>query len=151
MKKTTVKVLAMATILGLTAAGCQKENVYEPVESGQEVTKVCMMSYCVDGEWHESFVNGEEAYREFIARMVALAREGHKVNFREGGKSLQSVASKERVVYTTTSEADATKWCLQMAHDGYEVTLEYDVETGVYTCTAVKDSPIQQTPQGTRR
>ena len=29
MKKTTVKVLAMATILGLTAAGCQKENLVE--------------------------------------------------------------------------------------------------------------------------
>ena len=29
MKKTTVKVLAMATILGLTAVSCQKENLVE--------------------------------------------------------------------------------------------------------------------------
>ena len=36
MKKTTVKVLAMATILGLTAAGCQKENL---VENPGEINK----------------------------------------------------------------------------------------------------------------
>ena len=138
MKKTTVKVLAMATILGLTTASCQKENIYEPVANGQEVTKVCMMSYCVDGKWYQSPVNSEEAYSEFVARMAALAREGHRVNFREGGRFLQSAASKEKVTYTTTSEADAIKWCIKMAHDGYEVTIEFDEGTGVYTCTATK-------------
>ena len=36
MKKTTVKVLAMATILGLTAAGCQKENLVENPRGNQQ-------------------------------------------------------------------------------------------------------------------
>lgn len=139
MKKTTVKVLAVVAALGLTAAGCQKENVYETVDCGQEVTKVCKMSYCIDGEWHECSVNGDAAYREFIARMVALAKEGHKVSFREGGKALRQSASKKTVVYTTTSQTDADKWCIKMANQGYEVTVEYDETTGIYTCTAIND------------
>ena len=139
MKKTTVKVLAVVAALSLTAAGCQKENIYEPAENGQEVTKVCMMSYCVDGEWYQSPINGDAAYSEFIARMAALAREGHKVSFREGGKTLRHAAAKEKVVYTTMSGSEAEEWCLKMVQAGYEVTIEFDVETGIYTCTAVKD------------
>ena len=70
--------------------------------------------------------------------MLALAEEGHRVSFRNENASSQDALTKEVITYTTNDHDDAYTWAEKKLNEGYEVTVEYDRETGKYTCTAIK-------------
>ena len=46
--------------------------------------------------------------------------------------------TREQVTFTTTSKEKALKWCAEREAEGYTVRMEYNEETGIYTCTAIK-------------
>ena len=45
---------------------------------------------------------------------------------------------KETIKYTTTNKDDAIKWSQNKIIEGYAVTVNYDEETGEYTCIATR-------------
>ena len=135
MKK-TIKTVALIAVLGLGAAGCQKEQETVLPDPSAEQTTIYTVSYVVDGVVQETTLYGEQAWTDFLLGMFALAREGHFVCI--NGDNVNATAAKETVVHTTQSEEDALNWSKQKIREGYVVNISYNPRTGVYTCTAVR-------------
>lgn len=133
----TIRTVAVFAVLSMMAVSCQKEQVIDPQINVTEATAMYTIHYTVDGVLYTTIINDETTWHQFLLRMFALAREGHRVTFRDSSQSGVSV-SKEVVTYTTTSEDDAIEWASKMIADGYSVDIEYDKRTGIYTCTAIK-------------
>ena len=135
MKRTIIAV-ALFAVLGTLATSCQKETLTElsPVTAQAETY---LITYSVDGVSMQTRLNGDEALRDFLHRLTALAREGHKVTVRNGN-TVSQASTKEVITYHTTSEDDANEWAAKMIIDGYEVEINYDEKTGEFICTAIK-------------
>lgn len=137
MKNKTIYV-AMLTTLGLMATGCQKEMVENLPNQTSVSISAYTVEYSINGETFRTVLQSEEEYDALLLRLVALAREGYTVQVRNGNTIRQGNASKEVVTYTTSDSDDAKRWTKKMMNEGYEVTVTYDDETGIYTCIAIK-------------
>jgi hypothetical protein len=136
MKK-IIRTLAFIMALNLTMVSCQKEQEINPQWMTPEYCNTETVSYFIDGVQHVTVLSNAEEWRAFLDRLFALAEEGYTVSFRSSTYS--SVKSNREVVtYTTIDKEDAKKWAKQKEADGYDVSIEYNVETGIYTCIAVK-------------
>ena len=134
MKK-QIKTLAIFIALSMVAASCQKEEVLLPIPVGQETT-ANIANYTVDGKTFQAPINSDQDWSEFLYRMLALAEEGHTVTISSRVSATSS--TKEIVTYTTTSKPDAYNWADNMIAQGYDVTVHFDNNTGIFTCIAVK-------------
>ena len=134
MKK-QIKTLAIFIALSMVAASCQKEEVLLPIPVGQETT-ANNVNYTVDGKTFQAPINSDQDWSEFLYRMLALAEEGHTVTISSRVSATSS--TKEIVTYTTTSKPDAHAWADNMTAQGYDVTVHFDNNTGIFTCIAVK-------------
>lgn len=136
MKK-IIKPIAIFLAFSMTAVSCQKEITTIPTTGNAITNTETMVYYTSNGESGSTNLPDDDAWDAFLDRMMALAREGNSVSFSGHQVTGQSL-SKESVVYTTTSEDDAKRWSKEMVLQGYEVTVDYDKTTGIYTCIAVK-------------
>ena len=134
----TLTTIELFAVLGTLAVSCQKENIIDETNIVAENDTVYKVSYTVDGVTHQLTLVGDEAWHDFLNRMVALAEEGHEVSFRNEEASLRAVSTKEKVTYTTTNQDEALVWSEMMIKDGYTVTISYDKASGIYTCIAIK-------------
>lgn len=118
-----IKKAVLLCLLGITAASCQKGNVLDmPVN----------VTYTIDGETHYA-----SSGNNLFMWLATMAREGYEITVFPNGYTLGN-PTKEKVIFTTTSDKEAAAWAQQMHDEGYTVTITYDKTTGVYTCTAVK-------------
>ena len=97
-----------------------------------------MVSYAVDGVTQIVILHGDNAWEDFVLRMIALAEEGHVVRVYSGNYASRTMAAKERLEYKTTNKMDAAEWTLQKINEGYDVEVTYNSQTGEYTCVATK-------------
>lgn len=134
----TLTTIALFTMLGTFAVSCQKENIIDETPIIGENNTMFTVSYSVDGTTHQIRLVGEDALYAFLNRMMALAEEGHKVSFRYEEAASRVVSTKEKVTYTTTNQDEALAWSVKMIKKGYSVTIDYDKESGIYTCVAIK-------------
>lgn len=134
----TFTTIALFAVLGSLAVSCQKENIIDETNIVAENGTVYKVSYTVDGVTQQLTLVGDEAWHDFLNRMVALAEEGHEVTFRNEEAASRIVSTKETVTYTTPNHDDAIKWAAKMADDGYTVTIIFDEENKVYNCYAIK-------------
>ncbi len=137
MKKTLISI-ALLTVLSTLAVSCQKDDNFNLTQIEAEQASVFKVSYSIDGITYQKTIYGEDAWRDFLNHMLALAEEGHRVSFRNENASSQVSSTKETITYTTTNHDDAYEWAEKKVHEGYDVTIEYDKRTGIYTCTAIK-------------
>lgn len=56
----------------------------------------------------------------------------------ENNQNTNEEATREHVTFTTTSKEKALKWCADREAEGYTVRMEYNEETGIFTCTAIR-------------
>ncbi len=133
--KINFKKFALIAVLGLTATGCQKENVL-PLSGSDQTMETIQVVYSINGEVFQTTLS-ESEWDAFLERMMALAREGYEVSFSKNRSSLTS-QSKEIVTFVTTSEQKAHAWSNEMLNQGYEVTISYNHKTGEYTCIATR-------------
>lgn len=134
----TFTTIALFAVLGTLAVSCQKENIIDETNIVAENGSVYKVSYTVDGVTQQLTLVGDEAWHDFLNRMVALAEEGHEVTFRNEEAASRVVSSKETVTYTTPNHDDAINWAAKMLDDGYTVTIIFDEENKVYNCYAIK-------------
>ena len=127
--------LFLLAAMALCLASCTKENVTISTQDGAATSSV---TYLVGGQRYYSNPQTEEEWLAFIDRMLAMAEEGYVVCFERTGYNQQSCASKETVTFTTNKYEEAKEWAYQMALDGYEVTIEFNQQTGEYTCIATR-------------
>lgn len=137
MKKTIVT-FALVAVLGSLAVSCQKENIVDQTSIVAENGSIYKVRYSIDGTTHHFTIVGYDAWHDFLNWMLALAEEGHRVSFQKEDVERQTDSAKTTVVYTTTNHDDAYKWVDKMSDEGYEVTVEFDSRTGIYTCTAIR-------------
>ena len=135
--KVNFRTVALFLVLGTTMAGCQKEDLSNNMTGTEQAQVTIKVVYSVDGEMFNTELSGEDAWNDFIYQMLALAREGHEVAFSRNG-SLETSATKEKVVFVTDSDEEAHQWANKMTAQGYIVSIEFDESTGKYTCTAIK-------------
>lgn len=133
--KRQIKTLAIFMALCMVAASCQKEEYLSPIPVEQETT-ANIVNYTVDGKTFQAPINSDQDWSEFLYRMLALAEEGHTVTI--SSRISATSLTKEIVTYTTTSKPDAYDWADNMTAQGYDVTVNFDNNTGIYTCTAVR-------------
>ena len=134
MKKILITVALLAT-LGTFATSCQKE-VAQSTATEYACSEHTFVYRIDNKEYYADIPNGDEWY-SFLTRMVAISREGYRVTVRLAGSSTQTAASKEKVVFETDNPEEAAKWAEMMLEAGYEVTVYFDEQTGVYTLTAI--------------
>ncbi len=137
MKK-QLKTVALFAVLSLMAVGCQKETIVEPNTGIQQTMNVRTVTYSIDGVTQQIVIRGDEAWMDFLKQLTALARQGHRIQFRYEESRATTSTTKEVVTYTTSSEEDATSWCNIMSENGYEVEMYYDEKNGKFVCTARK-------------
>ena len=133
MKK--IKTIVMLAALGLSLASCSKEDVKDDTYA---VTTASSVTYFINGEQHYANPQTEEEWSFFLDRMFALAEEEHSVRFVRTNASQQVCSAKEVLTYETNNYTSAKKWALQKTLEGYDVTITYDQETGIYTCIAIR-------------
>lgn len=134
------KHVALLAVLSIAAAGCQKENIVETQTAMQIQQNVIVrdVTYTIDGVTFYATIRGEQNWHDFIGRLLAIAKEGHKVSFRNNNACSNNPSTKETIHFDTTDPDDANKWCNMMSHYGYTVSMVYDERTGTYHCTATK-------------
>ena len=133
-----IKTLALFTALSFFAVSCQKETSFEQNAQLQQSESVRNVVYTIDGLSFHTVIRGEKDWSDFIDWLMSLATEGRKVTFRNGDVIAGQSVGKEVHTYTTTDKKKASAWCQEMSDAGYEVTMVYDAETGIYTCVAVR-------------
>lgn len=134
MKK-VIKTIALLAVMGMTATGCQKENIVDSQGTVADVTFKTVY-YTIDGVTMQTSFVSEESWNEFLDWLVTLAEEGRRVSFRNANQ--ERGLKKDVVTYTTKSHDEAVAWAYQMEKAGYSVAIDYDQATGVYTCVAIK-------------
>ncbi len=132
-KKKSIVLLVVA--MGLAFVSCTKENA--EVET-YAVAAESSVSYLVNGQQHYANPQTAEEWSGFLDRMLALAGEGYVVQFMRNDVGRQVLAPKEKVTFTTDNYTEAKVWAMQKMLEGYEVTIIYDQETGIYTCIAIR-------------
>ena len=125
----------MLAILGTVAVSCQKEA--EPVHSSVCSQSEYNVRYSIDNRIYHANLQTSEEWHSFLSDMLALARQGHRIKIQNTTSSNQTAASKEIKTHETDNYDDAIAWMKMMIELGYEVTMEYDEETGIYTLIAI--------------
>lgn len=120
---------AFLAALALMSTGCQKET--DNLLPSQDCKQV---QYTVAGASHRITLSNSEDWSLFLDNMVALVKEGYVVEI-QGGSSI-TMKYKETVTFTTTSESEVKIWVNNMVSQGYDVTVSYDANTGIFTCIA---------------
>ena len=88
MKK-TIKTVALLTVLSVAAVGCQKETIVVPQTGVETLDTVYTVRYSVNGESYTETFIGEQAWADFLQRMLALAEEGDRGTMSRNGESSQ--------------------------------------------------------------
>lgn len=135
MKK-IIKSVALIAVLSLAATGCQKENYNENGIPTEDVVAVHTVTYSIDGEMRHASFQTEQQWHDFLRWMFALAEEGHRVTFRNGG-CFQNASTKKVITFETHSQEEAYSWAEAREKEGFEVSVTYDPHTGIYTCVAI--------------
>ncbi len=131
------KTIALIAVLCLPVAGCQKEQVENPMELAEQTSTAIKTTYSINGVRYSTILEDETAWDRFINEMLALTREGYEVTVARG-ESQPTRPTKEKITYTTYSEQEANLWVKNMTEQGYTVDITYDSSTGLYTCVAYK-------------
>ena len=137
--KRTIKTVALLSVLSVAAVGCQKETITVEPQTGVEASgTVYTVRYAINGVTYTETLIGEQAWADFLQRMLALAEEGYRVTVSRNAGTAQYAMSKEVVTYTTKKKAEAYAWLEQKVEEGYIVTIDFNPQTGEYTCTAIR-------------
>ena len=73
-----------------------------------------------------------------IHQLLSAARSGNTITIGPQDDNLRQAPREDTIVLVTTSVEQVVVWCQQMIHLGYTVTIDYNRDTGIYYCTAVR-------------
>ena len=116
----TIKTMALMAVLSVAAVGCQKETITVEPQTGIETDgTVYTVRYSVNGVTHTETLVGEQAWAEFLQRMLALAEEGYRVMVTRNAETAQYGMANEVVTFKTKNKAEAYAWLDDMTEQGY--------------------------------
>ena len=121
----------------LLVVSCQKESEMG-VTSVAATFEVRTVQYFVDGIPHTTTINNENEWDAFMQTVFALSRRGSHIRIVDENHYSYAFSIKEKIVYTTKNEAEASKWVQNKVFEGYQVSMVYNKDTGEYTCIATR-------------
>ena len=134
------KPFTLIALLGILAFGCQKENQVETSIANNtpaEAKTTTIMHYEVNGITYYDTLNSDPEVDAFYDNMLVLAYNGDIVTIY--GNTVTTMTDMRDIVTFSTSETEKAKaWIAQKILEGYIVTIQYDHDTGKYTCTATR-------------
>lgn len=134
------KPFTLIALLGILAVGCQKENQVETSIANNtpaEAKTMTVMHYEVNGITYYDTLNSDPEVDAFYDNMLVLAYNGDIVTIY--GNTVTTMTDMRDIVTFSTSETEKAKaWIAQKILEGYIVTIQYDHDTGKYTCTATR-------------
>ena len=139
MKK-IVRTIAFLMVMNLPMVGCQEDAplpVQQSIPTKDNPDTAYTVVYIVDGQSYTTTLQSDEDWTVFLNHLFALAEEGHVVSFRSADSDIALIA-RETVVYRTSDKSDAIAWSKAMTLNGYKVSVGFDSQTGIYTCTAIR-------------
>ena len=135
MKTKRFKLMLFLALIGCVTTSCTKEEL---TEKPSAVVSAQSAAYVVDGQQYYANPQTDEEWAAFFDRMLALAKEGHTIQFWRNGLRQQFASTKEVVTFTTTDKEKARKWASEKTEEGFVVTIMFNQQTGEYTCIAVR-------------
>jgi hypothetical protein len=69
---------------------------------------------------------------------TAVCQQEPNIVFQSLTASVKAKLQREVVTYTTRDRADAYSWAATMNRNGYNVTINFNPSTGIFTCTATR-------------
>ena len=73
-----------------------------------------------------------------LLSVTSLSAEGRTVRIFNAKGPICTWQSRDIVTYETRDGKDAESWAISMRKAGYSVNIDFDSDTGIYTCTAMK-------------
>lgn len=137
MKKNLLLV-ALMTVLVMMTTGCQKEKFKEAETTVKQNSELRMVDYTIDKTVYHTILYTEAQWEEFLDNMIILSEQGHEVCFVNKSTVSMDSATKDLLTITATTRQEAKEWAERKANEGYIVAINYNSETGKYTCIAYK-------------
>ena len=135
MNRRIFRLFVFLSVMGCVTTSCTKEEL---TEKPSAVVSAQSATYVVDGQQYYANPQTDEEWAAFFDRMLALAKEGHTIQFWRNGLRQQFASTKEVVTFTTTDKEKARKWAAEKTEEGFVVTIMFNQQTGEYTCIAVR-------------
>ena len=135
MKKTFI---ILSAFVALMATSCQKEDFIESASSIESSNGVYIIHYTIDGIMYTATIHNKEEEQILLQNLLEQAQQGSEIVCYNGNTYNQSTFAKDRQVYVTDSQDQATEWTTKMMLEGYKVSVSYDEKSGKYTCIAIK-------------
>jgi hypothetical protein len=135
--KRNIKTVALFLGIGTLVVSCEKTIPDEHQTIANEELSYRMVNYSIDGVTTQMVISDDESWHSFLNWMFTLAEEGRQVTFSRTGFINQSI-TKDIVTFSSKDRNTAYEWADMMANDGYSVSVEYNKDTGLYDCIAIK-------------
>lgn len=136
--KITPQLLLVATAISCMAVSCQKEAPLEATSFNSEISSAYIVRCTINGVNHQEHACGKAQLAVVVSRLMGLAECCNQVTFQLEEPSANATMTKDVVKHTTKDKENALDWCTEMALKGYRVTIQFDEESGEYTCIAQK-------------
>ncbi len=142
--KKQIRIVLLGVALSGTMASCQKDEFQSEILVSQEMSLKnkahvnTTLRYWIDGEGYSTSFTSEAEKSAYISYLIGLTLEGREITI--GGSENPSMApeSSDKLTFKTSDEAEMGIWVNDMEKKGYNVTVSFDKETGLYTGTATK-------------
>ena len=140
--KKQIRIVLLGVALSGTMASCQKDEFQSEILVSQEMSlknKAHVshtLQYWIDGVEYNASFTSEAEKSAYISYLIGLTLEGREITI--GGSENPSMApeSSDKLTFKTSDEAEMGIWVNDLEKKGYNVTVSFDKETGLYTGTA---------------
>ena len=140
-----VKMLLLSVAVSGTMASCQKDEILsEMVVPSHEMSQKLLahqeltLRYWIDGVEHNQEYASQQEMDNYICYLIGLTREGKTIIIQGSENPSYAPAETDTKTFTTSDEVEMKKWSKEMRIKGYDVEIDFDEETGLYTGTATK-------------
>ena len=79
-----------------------------------------------------------EEMQNYISYLLELTRQGYVITIKGSDNPSMAPAQNDKLTFETKDEVEMEEWAFKMRNKGYNVTVFFDKERGLYTGTATK-------------
>ena len=140
-----VKMLLLSVAVSGTMASCQKDEILsEMVLPSHEMSQKLLahqeltLRYWIDGVEHNQEYASQQEMDNYICYLIGLTSEGKTIIIQGSENPIYAPAETDTKTFTTSDEVEMKKWSKEMRIKGYDVEIDFDKETNLYTGTATK-------------
>lgn len=125
-------------MLTIATVSCQKESLRDQRAHYFKSHGHHTICYYVNGIAYRCTITSDNDWTSLMSVIFSFARQGYTVSMMFENNNFSNNYVKETIKYTTKKKEEAIDWSQNKIIEGYAVTINFNEETGEYTCIAVK-------------